>query len=126
MPNHILVNKIMNYPISHFIYYTALVCIEMHKRGYKVNTTKFCLTESCTNIAHDEVFENWHNDRYMEQCYFNLQEKWDCGGVLEDEWEKFEQVYMNERYNYSEEDWEEVQKKGKLMPWMHNLEYKIK
>ena len=33
-PNHILVNKIMDYPIDHFITYAALVRGEMTNRGY--------------------------------------------------------------------------------------------
>lgn len=33
-----------------------------------------------------EVFKNWHNRRYLRQCLFNLQEKYDCGGISKDEW----------------------------------------
>lgn len=25
----------------------------------------------------------WHNDRYFLQCFYNLQEKHDCGGITE-------------------------------------------
>jgi hypothetical protein len=27
-----------------------------------------------------DLFEGWHNDRYLLQCFYNLQEKYDCGG----------------------------------------------
>ena len=35
-PNHILVNRIMDYPIIHFALYHFLVVAEMKKRGYQV------------------------------------------------------------------------------------------
>lgn len=34
-PNHILVNKIMDYPLDHFITYAKLIREEMTKRGYR-------------------------------------------------------------------------------------------
>ena len=37
--------------------------------------------------------KEWHNDRYLAQCYYNLQEKYDCGGISEDEWQKIEDFY---------------------------------
>lgn len=41
-PNHILVNRIIDYPMYHLYNYASLVEIEMKKRGYKVDTNKFC------------------------------------------------------------------------------------
>ena len=35
-PNHVLVNRIMDYPIIHFAAYHSLVVAEMKKRGYQV------------------------------------------------------------------------------------------
>lgn len=111
-PNHILVNKIMDYSISHFRTYSYLVADEMYQRGYRVDRHKF---EKYFNLSFVidtfYLFEDWHNNRYMEQCYYNLQEKWDCGGIPEEEWLKFERVYMYERYDYSDEVWREVQRK---------------
>ena len=34
-PNHILINKIMDYPFDHFITYAKLIRAEMTKRGYQ-------------------------------------------------------------------------------------------
>ena len=88
-PNHILVNKIMDYPLDHFISYTQTVFHEMRKRGYSCNPQKFLKWFKTTNYAdYDEIFHNWHNNRYLLQCYYNLQEKYDCGGISEDEWKK--------------------------------------
>lgn len=40
-PNHILVNKIMDYPIEEFISYGARVYNEIINRGYKCNWKRF-------------------------------------------------------------------------------------
>ena len=40
-PNHILVNKVMDYPIHHFIIYSFLVYKEMKNRGFKPNGMNF-------------------------------------------------------------------------------------
>ena len=37
------------------------------------------------------LFSKWHNDRYFWQCYYNLQEKYDCGGITEEEWQKIKE-----------------------------------
>lgn len=92
-PNHILVNKIMEYPTVHFWLYSAQVLSEMNNRGYRIskasrnnfqkNYDKFSdgkLDTAC-------IFNSWHNDRYLKQCLFNLQEKYDCGGIPEKEWQ---------------------------------------
>ena len=34
-----------------------------------------------------EVFPNKMNMRYLKQCYYNLEEKFDCGGVSIEEFE---------------------------------------
>lgn len=96
-PNHILVNKVLEYPVRDFMSYCGMVAGEMSSRGYKVsiasqdtfmnNMTK---AMDCFNNERETnwVFEGWHNDRYFWQCYYNLQEKYDCGGVSEEEWHR--------------------------------------
>ena len=98
-PNHILVNKIMDYPLIEFQWYGCYVCQEMTRRGYKCDWMKFQKYFHATTmeITKDKLFKNWHNDKYLTQCYFNLQEKYDCGGVTEEEWAKIAQKY-NLRY----------------------------
>jgi uncharacterized protein (TIGR02328 family) len=93
-PNHILVNKIMDYPMTHLYTYGVIVAIEMAHRGYKCDSYRF--THYFTSphetkvIANEDVFWGWHNDRYLKQCYYNLQEKYDCGEIPEEEWDKIE------------------------------------
>lgn len=100
-PNHILVNKVMDYPIHHFIIYSFLVYKEMRSRGFKPNGMNFEkwleFDESLIENKRSILFPNWHNDRYFKQCYFNLEEKYDCGGILEEEWHKIFKLY---KYNY--------------------------
>lgn len=101
-PNHLLVNKVTDYPISHFYQYARLVCNEMENRGYKVSkiTRKRFLDRvamSADKFNNEdkrwEMFEDWHNNRYFKQCYCNLQEKYDCGGISQEEWDKIETVF---------------------------------
>lgn len=90
--NHLLVNKVKEYDKSHFICYAGYVENEMIKRGYAPKTENF--TKYFRNIdfvmAHiipiDDLFKDWHNDRYFNQCFYNLQEKYDCGGISDEEW----------------------------------------
>ena len=99
-PNHILVNKIMDYPIEHFEAYCTLVILTMRKRGYKIDTERLYqysrINSLNVNLKHTNsivdtknIFQNWHNYHYMLQCFYNLQEKYDCGSVPEEEWKIF-------------------------------------
>ena len=90
-PNHLLVNKIMLYPIEHFYRYASEVSDEMESRGYKCDFNKFTQyikIDKC-HITHDEMFKSWHNYRYLMQCFYNLQEKHDCYGISDEEWDVF-------------------------------------
>lgn len=39
------------------------------------------------DVAYDDIFRDWHNNRYYWQCFYNLEEKYDCGGITDEEWE---------------------------------------
>ena len=99
-PNHILVNKVLNYPTIHFVVYTNMVLAEMKNRGYKISEKsylKFCENIRCANpcfdinanllIKDNEVFPDWHNTRYLKQCLYNLEEKALCQGIPKNEWD---------------------------------------
>ena len=95
-PNHLLVNKILDYTIDHFMTYTYNVIHEMQARGYVVNVNRcFVLIPNWTYISKNELFNGWHNDRYLAQCYYNLQEKYDCGGITQAEWELIEDNFLS-------------------------------
>ena len=98
-PNHILVNKIVDYPTKHFIAYTFIVKKEMERRGYKCDESKFTRWfEEWDKFTIDQkvIFKGWHNKRYLRQCYFNLQEKYDNGGISQKEWDKVERMVLSE------------------------------
>lgn len=90
-PHHILLNKIMDYPASDFYHYGMLVCQEMIRRYYKCDFNKFAqhfdgADSMGIEFDRDDLFHNWHDKRYLRQCYYNLQEKYDCGGIPTSEW----------------------------------------
>lgn len=92
-PNHIMVNKIINYPIGHFITYSVYhVAHEMTVRGYTVDLNKFWkyfpIGDNFEVPSDFLLFAGWHNERYFKQCYHILEEKYDCGAITEEEWLK--------------------------------------
>ena len=92
-PNHLLVNKVMEYSKTDLKDYTNLILLELDIRNYNVsaiakkNFMKNFLKIKSEEYIHDPMFENWHTDRYLKQCLLNLQEKYDCGGIPEAEWQ---------------------------------------
>lgn len=105
-PNHMLVNKVVEYPISHFIWYTKMVYNEMKRRGYEPDwhrfQDKFTSGFKCFPVRNDLLFSRWHNVRYLQQCLCNLQEKYDCGGISHEEWKLVMDKYKSEAYLYTE------------------------
>jgi uncharacterized protein (TIGR02328 family) len=99
-PNHILVNKVMDYGLWNFTSYAHHVRAEMTERGYKTMNKvwdKICSVDDeydDTIYPIDCLYCGWHNDRYFEQCYHNLQEKYDCGGIREEDWSKIQSLYL--------------------------------
>ena len=92
-PNHILVNKIMDYPECHLNTYAWAIHDELIKRGYKCAWEKY--SKWAVNrviIELHNIFPNWHNERYLLQCCYNLQEKYDCGGITQEEWDKIKNI----------------------------------
>ena len=105
-PNHILVNKIMDYSFDHFITYAATIRAEMTKRGYRTMDSVWQKIISIADgeyeiIPLEKVYPAWHNTRYLYQCYMNLAEKYDCGGIEEKDWKKITDFFDNK----AEEAW---------------------
>lgn len=93
-PNHILVNKVMDYPFDHFITYTAAVRQEMTRRSHRTMDSvwnKICsVANNNYNILPiNEIYNEWMNGEYLTICFYNLYEKYICGGVKEEDWKKF-------------------------------------
>lgn len=99
-PNHLLVNRIMNYPLSHFYSYGMSIYDELTKREYNVkadNFVKWFDPNMAERFHVSYIFNDWHNNRYFQQCFYNLEEKYDCGGISEEEWRGIVQ-YVQNRY----------------------------
>lgn len=81
--HHILINYIYEYPKNDLKTYSCMVINEIHKRGYKINSMANFEAYFGSNILPAPInnipFKKHHNDRYLLQCYFNLQEKYDRG-----------------------------------------------
>lgn len=95
-PNHILVNRVMDYPIGHLFRYAQMIYWEMDRRGYRCNWNKFenNFSYRLMHMPSDErLFEGWHNKEYLIQCYYNLEEKYFCGGISKEDFIKIWEVY---------------------------------
>jgi len=93
-PNHLLVNKTLLYSFDHLATYAKLIYDERKRRGMRASdivlNKVYSLCDNRNYIEYDLLFDGWHNDRYLKQCYYNLQEKRDCGGISANEWELLE------------------------------------
>lgn len=101
-PNHLLVNKVMDYPMEHFATYCYMILWQMKKELYSPSIlTIEALHDHIGKPLHpmvpeDLLFDGWHNDRYLYQCLSNLEEKYDCGGIPEEEWQQLDN-FITER-----------------------------
>lgn len=83
----------MDYPIEEFIKYCNVVLRTMRKRSYKVSESSIHKLEDYVdfkldrNVEENNVYVGWHNLRYLNQCFYNLEEKMDCDGVTTQEWQ---------------------------------------
>ena len=102
-PNHPLVNKVLS-SRGDFVVYTSHVIEELHKRGYTVSErAREAFDKNVdggrpyfeTGATHFNLFPGGFNRRYLMQCYYNLQEKFDCGMITAEEWEKIELLMNN-------------------------------
>ena len=89
--NHILINFVYDCPKEHLMYYSNLIIHEFENRGYKIKSldnynTYFDGIQAPVYIAPQNLFDGKMGERYLRQCYYNLQEKWDCGGIGDGEW----------------------------------------
>lgn len=88
--DHILINYIYDSLKVDFAIYSLIVIKEFEKRGYKIKSYKKfekyfdCKIKDCKSIKlHDlnliNIYSKYHNKRYLKQCFYNLQEKYDRG-----------------------------------------------
>lgn len=92
----------MDHDKQYFRNYVELVCNEMAKRKINYNYSylneiyNFC--EPPKYGLQISPFKRYpeHNIRYLRQCYYNLQEKYDRGIITEEEWSKIHAKFGDE------------------------------
>lgn len=94
-PRHALVNKVLQFSYKDFLQYTNWIRQEMLVRGYKPSLSTYQEIEYLIS-KNKELFNNtvtnsfakWHDLTYLQICVMNLQEKYDCGLITAEEWNK--------------------------------------
>ena len=83
---HILINYVYEYPKQDLLAYSLLVISEMTERGIDIRKTENfdsyfsgVYVKNIPNLENFVPFKNHHNNRYLLQCFYNLQEKYDRG-----------------------------------------------
>lgn len=96
--NHVLVNFVYEDEES-LLWYSIKVIKECLNRGYRIRYGEFeylyniDVKTSIKNFKEDYVpFESIMNDRYLAQCFYNLQEKYDRGAITLEEYERIYRV----------------------------------
>lgn len=98
---HILINFIYEYPKKDLLLYSLKVILTMQRRGYNINLKNFIDYFQIKDykemqkilLSNAKTFVKKMSKRYLLQCYYNLQEKYDCGGITEKEWNKINQRF---------------------------------
>ena len=106
-PNHLLVNPIIDYPPEHFEYFCDLVMSEMFRRKFEITTPTLKALQDNVRAWRiylnqelpfdyidfdwglelgEPVYSEWMDGRYLRQCYYNLEEKYDRGSIPDNEW----------------------------------------
>ena len=92
-PNHLLVNRVMEYPMDDFVTYCVLVWGEMKNREFTATSQSLAriyrLDGTC--ISRKNIFDGWHNFEYLRICYANLLEKHNGIGksrITDEEWQR--------------------------------------
>jgi len=90
-----LVSYVMDYDKGYFYHYVCETINEMIQRQIKFNN-KFA--SELLEFSHSEDRNKYfiypeHNDRYLKQCLYNLQEKADRDIITQEEWQKIEDKF---------------------------------
>lgn len=92
-PNHLLVNKVMEYPYDEFATYCKMVSQEMFNRGFNktIKSEERIYFKPWHYVHEKPIFEGWHDKNYLRICYSNLAEKHFYGvgksRITDEEWQ---------------------------------------
>ena len=86
--NHGLINYVKEHEKGYFLRYTKHVLEEMSRRNIKYNEKLY--KEVAEFCEYEEVYKDYpeHNDVYLRQCLYNLEEKAIRGLISSEEWLK--------------------------------------
>ena len=93
---HRLVSYVKEHNKEYFMQYVAHIDTEMtirrikHQDKYYNEILSFCEEDIDNEADYEEIPYPEHNNRYLKQCYYNLQEKYDRGIITKEEWNKIE------------------------------------
>lgn len=78
-PKHILINYIYDYPKWDLFSYSRMVISELEKRNYNIKSMKNFDNYFGFMVTNKDYipFKYHHTDRYLKQCFYNLQEKFE-------------------------------------------------
>lgn len=94
---HRLVSYVMDYDREVFSNYVRHVVRELEKRNVKFQQKYLDeIIEFCNDDLYITENYNQHNNRYLKQCYYNLEEKYDRGIITQEEWYKIFKMYLND------------------------------
>ena len=108
---HILIDYVYLYPKEHLLVYSIMVIREMENRNINITNKSidnyiYYFGKSIFDLDHNNLFEPFpkhHTNRYLLQCFYNLQEKYDRGqkdfryGVYLDLEDFIKRVVFNEK-----------------------------
>lgn len=101
-PNHIIVNRVIPFYPNDYAKYCKLLIDEIRQRGYNVSDKTveklnvYCKQNiDALNVSSEEpIFDGFHTNRYLTQCFYNLEEKYDCGIIPDEEWKKVVEKFL--------------------------------
>lgn len=90
--NHLLINRVMEYPKEDLGGYLLLYKREYEMRGRRLSReTELEFYNFCCGSANQPPFHDWHNKEYLRVCMANLYEKHVFGvgnsRISEEEWQ---------------------------------------
>ncbi len=82
----------MDHPKSYFIDYVIYIITEMDNRKIKYQGKYYLeILHFCKKVNGNYMYPE-HNNRYLLQCYYNLQEQYDRGIINELEWNRIKET----------------------------------
>ena len=98
--NHLLINRVMEYPSNDLVRYFLEYEVEYHKRYGKWLTKQWEEFKTFNDDGKNNgIFEGWHNKEYLRVCMANLYEKHYMGigksRITDEEWVRLCEGYKS-------------------------------